>query len=52
MNLSQLSPQERIAFLRAEQIKGNFLIFAQTTFSLNCLEFWYGFHWHPWSDLN
>jgi hypothetical protein len=41
---------EKLAILRAEQIKGAFLVYAHTTFALGCREYWTGFHWHPWKN--
>jgi hypothetical protein len=43
---SQKNYQERLAFLRAEQIKANFLIYGRSVFVLHCLENWTGFHAH------
>ncbi len=44
-----VTPKERLAFLRAEDIKARFLLHG-TTFALSCGEYWTGFHWHAWRN--
>ena len=38
--------EERLALLRAEQIKACFLLYGHTVFALNCRQYWTGFYWH------
>lgn len=40
------APEDKLALLRAEHIKANFLRHGETVFALHCLEYWHGFHWH------
>ena len=37
---------EKLALLRAEDIKAQFLLYGHTVFALHCQDYWTGFHWH------
>jgi len=45
-----MTPREKLDFLRAEDIKARFLLYAHSPFVLNCLIYWTGFNWHAWRN--
>lgn len=40
-----MTPQEKLDFLRAEDIRARFLLYGHTVWALHNHIFWTGFHW-------